>query len=116
MIHRRDKLRAEVSLINQVNSLKNVEILLESVVESLKGNNILSAIGVENKEKITKELEVSGVFVAIGQMPANNIFESIVKKDEAGYALADENCKTQIEGLFVAGDCRAKKYASLPLL
>ena len=59
------------------------------------------------------ELKVKACFIAIGQIPNNNIFENLVELDNNGYILVDENLETKTEGLFVAGDCRQKKVRQL---
>ena len=56
---------------------------------------------------------MSGLFVAIGQMPDNNSFSSVVKLDEKGYITAGEDCLTETEGIFTAGDCRTKSVRQL---
>ena len=56
---------------------------------------------------------MSGLFVAIGQTPENKDFEHLVNLDSSGYIVAGEDCKTNHEGIFVAGDCRTKKIRQL---
>ena len=60
-----------------------------------------------------RELEVSGLFVAIGQEPENSYFADIIQLDQQGYIVADESCQTNREGIFTAGDCRTKKVRQL---
>ena len=65
---------------------------------------------------ITKEqvkIDVSGLFIAIGQIPNNDIFSELVELDKNGYILVNEDLETKTPGLFVAGDCRQKKVRQL---
>ena len=62
------------------------------------------------------ELHVSGVFVAVGQIPKNETFADTVKLDEGGFVLASEDCLTSHPGIFAAGDCAAALWASLPCI
>mgnify|MGYP003321273197 CR=1 FL=1 len=61
------------------------------------------------KGGITDEIYVDGMFIAIGQAPENEAFKNISELDSYGYIVSDENCLTDTEGVFVAGDCRTKR-------
>ena len=61
------------------------------------------------KTDSVEELSFDGMFVAIGQAPENEDFRSVTALDDYGYIVADENCLTDTEGVFVAGDCRTKR-------
>jgi thioredoxin reductase (NADPH) len=109
LIHRRDELRAAKSLQEVVKSLPNVEIVWDSIVETINGKEQVSSILVENvKTKEKKELEVDGVFVAVGIEPEVKAFDGLVAQDDAGYLIAGEDGKTSVDGIFVAGDVRTK--------
>lgn len=73
----------------------------------------LRAVEVENLRGEKRRIEVSGLFVAIGQMPENGSFADLIELDEAGYVLADEKCETNVSGVFVAGDNRSKEVRQL---
>lgn len=104
LIHRRDQLRASAVLADKVKN-SSVNILWDSVVESLEGDP-LEKINVKNvKTGETKALDVACVFVAVGQTPASAMFIDKVAH-ENGYILADENMATSVAGVFVAGDIR----------
>lgn len=114
IIHRRDQFRGEDRLEKILRSKENVEFVLNATISRLIGEDGLD--GVEVEDKNTKEkriLNVSGLFVAIGQTPENKDFEYLVKLDSSGYIVAGEDCKTNHEGIFVAGDCRTKKIRQL---
>ena len=59
------------------------------------------------------DLQVSGIFIAIGQMPDNQIFTDVVSLDDQGYIIADETCETGTPGIYAAGDCRTKGVRQL---
>lgn len=109
LIHRRDSFRAEESSINILKETKNVEIIYNSAVTELIGNNKLEAINVQNIETLNDhKLPVSALFVAIGFQPENKFAKDLVELDEYEYIVSDETCQTSIDNIFVAGDCRTK--------
>ena len=67
----------------------------------------------DNRTGACREIEVTGIFVYIGQTPNTGMFKGVLKMDEQGYILGDENMHTNIAGVFVAGDVRKKKYRQL---
>lgn len=114
VIHRRDTFRGEEKLLQTLKKKNNVEIILNSFISELNGKEQLESIIVKNieTEKKTK-LSVSGLFIAIGQMPENAPFSNLVQLDNKGYIIAKEDCKTNLEGVFVAGDTRSKTIRQL---
>ena len=103
---------ADKALVEKVENLSNVKILTNvSTTEYLiSPNNELS--GLKFKNTLNNEessLNVQGAFIAIGQIPDNKIFSSLVDLDEQGFIIANESCLTKTEGLFVCGDCRTKE-------
>jgi len=106
-IHRRDSFRGEAKLVEQLREKANVEFVLNASVTELLGENELRGIVVE-QEGQRRVIDVAGLFVAIGHRPDNGAFASLMELDEAGYALAGEDCLTRSAGVFVAGDCRRK--------
>lgn len=114
VIHRRDEFRGAKSLQQKLMALDNVEILWDSVVKEIKGEEIVTAVTVENqKEGTAQEISLDGVFVAIGTVPDTNSLEGIVKMDEGGYIVAGEDGVTSVPGIFCAGDCRKKKLRQI---
>lgn len=114
LIHRRDAFRGEQKYVDNLKTKENIEFVLNSRVTALKGENFLEAVDVENKlsgEVMT--LPVSGLFVAIGQMPQNGAFANLIRLDGSGYIAAGEDCRTNVEGIFTAGDCRTKTVRQL---
>ena len=113
LIHRRTEFRGEAKLVEQVKNRANVELVLNSEVEKLEGEKRLEAVEVKNKNGEVRRILVDGLFVAVGQMPKNENFADVIEVDEAGYILADENCETNVAGIFVAGDNRKKEVRQL---
>ena len=114
VIHRRDSFRAEDTLVKALKTKENVEFVLDSNIKELIGTDGLEAVVVENKNnKESRKIEVAGLFVAIGQKPENNEFSSVVNLDDAGYILGGEDTKTNVSGIFVAGDTRTKAVRQL---
>lgn len=109
LIHRRDSLRAAESLQKKLLSLPNVEIIWNSEVVKIQGEDMVESLLLCNKEtKEEKELPVNGVFVAVGITPNTKTFQGVVAMDENGYILADESCASSAPGIFAAGDIRRK--------
>tara|TARA_B100000886_G_scaffold324510_1_gene269249 strand:+ start:1695 stop:2639 length:945 start_codon:yes stop_codon:yes gene_type:complete len=115
LIHRRDQLRAEKILQNRLAQKKNVEILWNSTVDEIIGDKskkcIKSAVVSNTLTKKKIELNLDGFFVAIGHSPTTEIFRKSINMDEEGYILTEPNStKTNIEGIFAAGDVTDKVY------
>ena len=112
---RNEEIKGEKILFESVKRKSNVEFIYNSVVTEI-GSDSNSVSFVKIFDKISKKekiLNVSAVFIAIGLMPSNNIFSEFIKLDENGYILADESCKTNIPGVFVAGDTRKKSLRQI---
>ncbi len=104
----------EKKLLDILQSKDNVSFITDSVVTSIIGEDSLKGITIKNtKTEEETELTLDGVFVAIGQVPQNEIFDNVVKLDDHGYVVADESCLTETDGVFVAGDCRTKQIRQI---
>ncbi len=114
LIHRRDEFRGEDNIVKRLEGKENVEFILNTTVKEIIGNTAVERLILNNK-KTGKEfkLEVSGVFLAVGQIPQNEVFADIVKLDGNGFILAAEDCVTSHPGIFAAGDCRTKEVRQL---
>ncbi len=110
VIVRRDSLRANKSAQKKLFETNNVEIIWNSGVTKLNGEEKLSGIEIKNnKDGKIDNLEVNGVFVAIGSDPSSELVKDLVALDKSGYIIADESCKTNVDGIFAIGDIRAKE-------
>lgn len=109
LIHRRDEFRGAKVLQDQVKSTDNIEIIYDTVVNSINGTQSVESITVQNtKTDASSELKVDGIFIAVGTVPNTQILSGLVQMDDKGYVIADETCKTSCPGVFVAGDVRTK--------
>lgn len=108
LIHRRDELRGARSLQEQVMSSDKIEIIWDTVVEEIEGENQVSSLALLNKKtEERKRLPVQGVFIAVGITPNTDVFTGVLQM-ENGYICAGEDCRTSVPGIFAAGDVRTK--------
>ena len=113
LIHRRDSFRAQPNTVQKLNSISNIELVLNSVPVDITGEKTVSGIEVKNTlTDETKQLSVSGIFFAIGQIPPTDKFKNILPTDSYGYVSVDDSCKIS-DGIYVCGDCRSKKVRQL---
>ncbi len=109
VIHRRDKLRAPQIQQQNLEMAGNVEFVWDSIVKELRFEERLTGLVTEDKNTgECRELSCAGVFIAVGQVPETELLKGQVQLDEAGYVSAGEDCRTNIPGVFAAGDLRAK--------
>lgn len=114
VVHRREEFRGESRLVNALKEKENVEFVLNAVVKDIIGEFMVEGVLLhDKKEEKDFQIPVAGVFVAIGQIPQNEIFDGVVKLDEYGFILASEDCMTSHSGIFAAGDCRTKEVRQL---
>ena len=113
LIHRRDSFRGEEATLNQLKEKENVQMILNSNVVALNATDRLKSIEVEDLEGNRKTIEVDGLFVAVGRIPENENFRQIIQLDSAGYIEAGEDCHTNVEGIYAAGDNRVKEVRQL---
>lgn len=115
IVHRRDAFRADQANVDILRSKENVEFVLNSTISELVEEfGGLKAIRVVDKiSKETREIPVDGLFVAVGNVPENQVFAQAVELDSAGYIKAGEDCRTSAEGVFAAGDTRTKTVRQL---
>lgn len=109
LIHRRDEFRGVKVLSDNVKKASNIELLLNKKVDSINGENTVSTLTLtDTKTSEKSEIKVDGLFVAVGTVPETVLVKDIIALDENGYIKAGEDCKTNIEGVFAAGDLRLK--------
>lgn len=108
-----DRLTGEEHWIKALQRHKNVEVMYHTVVDSIERSGALTVHLVNTETNAPKAIHVDGLFVAIGQEPANQAFDGIADLDRAGYLMSDEDCLTKEEGVFVAGDCRTKRIRQI---
>ncbi len=115
LIHRRDEFRGDEILVRSVLSRDNIEVIYDSVVTEILGeDDMVTSLKLQNKKsKEFQTISVQGVFIAIGYRPDNDMYQGQLELTEQGYFLAGEDCHTKIDGVYVAGDCRDKKLRQI---
>ena len=112
MIVRRDEMRASKVMQERVKNTANINLYWNSETEEVVGEKNVSAVRIRNnKSGAVQEIPVSAFFVAIGHQPNSDIFKTWLDMDEAGYIkTVPGTSKTNIEGVFAAGDVQDKVY------
>ncbi|MBP1889087.1 thioredoxin reductase (NADPH) [Clostridium moniliforme] len=109
IIHRRDQFRGAKSLVDRVKNNPKIKLILDSVVEEAIGDEILEKLILRNvKTNELSELEVNGCFVFVGFLPISQLFKGKINMNERGDIITDEDMRTNIPGVFAAGDVRQK--------
>lgn len=113
LIHRRDEFRGDELTLKNVEKKDNIKIICNSNITKINYKNKIESIEITDKNDKVGIIKVDGIFVAIGRIPQNDIFSKIINLDNNGYIIANENCHTNIDGIFVAGDNRTKSVRQL---
>ncbi|MCI8371126.1 MAG: thioredoxin-disulfide reductase [Lachnospiraceae bacterium] len=114
VIHRRDQFRGAQVLQERLLSLENVEILWDTIVEKIAGEDLVEELHIANvKTGEKKKLSVQGVFIAVGIQPESQAFRQLAEMDSAGYFIAGEDCRTSRRGIYAAGDIRTKQLRQI---
>lgn len=109
LIHRRDEFRGFAGLAEAVRKNGKIRLVLDSVVSEINGAERVESVTVKNvKDGAQSEINVSACFIAVGMIPNTELVQGKIPLDEAGYALAGEDTKTGVPGVFAAGDLRKK--------
>src|SRR5690606_8039897 len=111
VIHRRDKLRASKILQERAFENRKIEFIWNSAVVNIEGKNKVASVTIKNiKTGEETVLNAGGLFVAIGHEPNTALFKGQINLDERGYVIINNNTKTNIEGVFAAGDVHDHRY------
>jgi len=114
LIHRRDGFRAAEVLVKSAEERENIQMELSCDVLSINGDSAVESVTIKNcHEDGARTIPVSAVFVAVGLAPDNGLFAGTLELDKSGYIVAGEDCRTNIEGVFAAGDTRTKQLRQL---
>ena len=109
LVHRRDALRATKIVQDRAFSNPKIEVVWNSVVEELQGDELLERVVVRNVQDGHKtEIEVNGIFIYIGFLPNTGFLAGQIRLNESGYVVTDDRMETSVPGVFAAGDCREK--------
>ncbi|NLY39566.1 MAG: thioredoxin-disulfide reductase [Firmicutes bacterium] len=109
LVHRRDALRATKIVQDRVFNNPKIEVVWNSVVEELQGDELLERVVVRNvKDGRKTEIAVNGIFIYIGFLPNTGFLAGQIRLNESGYVVTDDRMETSVPGVFAAGDCREK--------
>ena len=109
LMHRRDQLRADKVLQEKILKDKKIEVLWDTIPLEFLGEERIESIKIKNvKSQKEDTLMVDGVFISVGMKPNTNFIKKIVKLDENGYVVTDDDMATSLNGVFACGDCRKK--------
>ncbi|MDX1534668.1 MAG: FAD-dependent oxidoreductase, partial [Thermoplasmata archaeon] len=110
VIHRRGELRASKIMAERAFKNPKIDFLWDSIVTEILGDEKVTGVRVQNvKTKETQDIPIQGVFIGIGHTPNTKIFEGQVEMDK-GYVTVYDSTKTNVEGVFVAGDVHDYRY------
>ena len=112
MLVRKDHFRASKAMQNRLSNFDNIKVLFNHEVEEVIGENVVEGLRIRNNlTNDISELKITGLFIAIGHSPNTEIFKGLVNMDDSGYILTDKtSTKTNIPGVFAAGDVQDKDY------
>lgn len=111
VIHRRDELRAAKILQERAFENNKISFLWDSVVQEILGKEKVEGVRLKNvKTDVESELATDAVFIAIGYKPNTDIFRGKIDLDDKGYVIEHNETKTNVEGVFVAGDAADYRY------
>ncbi|MGC9141059.1 MAG: thioredoxin-disulfide reductase [Caldimicrobium sp.] len=114
LIHRRETFRATSILQERVKKNPQIEIIVPSVIEEIKGSDKVEKIVYRNlKSNEKRELEVAGVFIFIGHEPETGWLKGKLEMDESGFIIVDREMRTSRPGIFACGDCVSKKFRQI---
>ena len=107
IIHRRNQLRASKMAQEKALSHKKIELMWDTIVEEIRGNNKVSELAVHNvKTGETSTIVVDGVFVYVGQIPNTSFLKGQIPLDKEGFVITDDRMGTHVKGVYAAGDIR----------
>ena len=112
MLVRKDHFRASKAMQNRLSNYDNIKVLFNHEVVEVMGENVVDGLKIKsNLTDDVSEIKITGLFLAIGHSPNTDIFKGIVDMDDSGYILTDKtSTKTNIPGVFAAGDVQDKDY------
>lgn len=112
LVHRREEFRSEKITTDKVLNNQKIELVLNSNVNDFYGNDKLEGITVVDKQGHQRKLNISGCFEEIGRIPNTEFLDNVAKTSE-GYIIVDEDCKTNVDGIYACGDVVNKKIRQI---
>lgn len=112
LLVRKDYMRASKAMQHRVDKTENIEVLYNTEVDEVLGENVVEGVrAINNQTKEKFEIPVTGVFIAIGHTPNSDLFKGVLEMDETGYLITKgKTTKTNMPGVFAAGDIQDKEY------
>ena len=110
MVHRRDSFRAQKALVTRTLNNPHIKAIFDTTIKEIKGDTAVTSVVLQNvKTQEEQELACDAVFFFVGMKPNTELVPE-AEKDATGYIVTDEDMRTSIEGLYAAGDVRAKSF------
>lgn len=114
LIHRSENFAAFDVLVDEVKERKNIEVLLNSEIKEIIGENTLKKLKIFNsKENNIIEIDADGLFIEVGRIAHTDLVENFVERDARGQIIVNEKCQTSTEGVFAAGDVTQIEYKQI---
>lgn len=114
LIYRGERLNESLNKLDVLTKLTNIKIIFNTNVIKINGEDKLTNITCFDKNKnVEINLEIDGLFIAVGQQPKNELFANVVDLDEKGYIKTNDGVHTKVDGIYVAGDTRVKELRQL---
>ncbi len=111
IVHRRDELRASKIMQERVKSNPKIDFIWDSAIEEFKGDKHITSVMIKNiKTNDITEHKIDGVFLAIGHIPNTSFAKDVVEMDDHGFIITDNRVRTNVEGIFAAGDVQDTIY------
>ena len=116
LIHRREEFRGFEALVNEIKNRKNIEIITNSEISKIIGNEKVEKVNVKNNKlnKIT-QINIDGIFIEVGRIAHTEIFSNLIELDNKKQIKVDEYCKTNVQGIFAAGDVTTIPYKQITI-
>ena len=113
LIYRGEELNSNLNKLDEIKKISNLEIILNTNVSKLIGDDILRSVEITNNNSNITKLDIDGLFIAIGQEPKNVMFSNVVDLNDKGYIETPDGVHTKTKGIYVAGDTRVKELRQL---
>jgi len=112
MLVRKDYFRASKAMQHRLENFENIKVLFNHEIEEVIGDTVVTGIKIKNsQDNSLSKIDVTGLFIAIGHTPNTGIFKGIIDMDDSGYIITDKkSTKTNLPGVFAAGDVQDKDY------
>ena len=106
VVHRRSKFRADEVFVEKAKKNEKINFLLSSVCTAIEGKGVVQKVKIKSADGKLSEINANGIFIFVGMKPQTEFLRGLIKMDESGYIITNEEFVTTTEGIFAAGDCR----------